>query len=289
MDRNKLHSKIKKLQLVSHKLVETLLAGNYRSVFKGPGIEFNDVREYVQGDEARLIDWNVSSRLGSPFTKTFKEEREMILFLIVDLSSSIMSGSGGHSRRDTVSLLFSLLSFAAVQNNDKIGAVFFSDRIEGYVPPRKGKKHALRLIQDMLEFKPEGKGSDLGMALRASGEGLKRRGICVILSDFKTTGYHRDLSLLGKKHDVIAIRVSDPVEQRYPKSGLVRLEDPETGDVIWGNGNSKKFRHEFTEFWQLQQRKWERECRRRGVSTIDISTDEDPAFKLIQFFNRRKR
>ena len=281
-------AKVKRLQLVSTKLVEGLLAGNYRSVFRGPGIEFDEVREYVEGDDARLIDWNVSSRLGNPFTKTFREEREIVLFLIVDLSASLFSSEGERSRRAVETLLLSLLSLAAIKNNDRVGAVFFSDRIEKWVPPKKGKKHALRLIKDMTGFSPRGKGSDLAQALRASGEALKRRGIVIILSDFKTGGYFKELSLLGRKHDVIALRIGDPVDLEYPVSGLVHLQDPETGEVVLGIGFSRKFKTGYEEFWQIHRRQWLRECERRGIATLEISTDEDPGTKLVQFFNRRR-
>ncbi|WP_455383298.1 DUF58 domain-containing protein [Salinispira pacifica] len=277
------------MQLVSAKLVESLLAGNYRSVFRGPGIEFDEVREYVEGDDARLIDWNVSSRMGNAYTKVFREERELTLFLVVDMSDSLFFGEGETSRRETESLLFSLLSFAAVANNDRVGAVFFTDRIEGWMPPKKGKKHALSLIQTMIGFEPTGRGSNLALALRTVGEAVKKRGICVILSDFKTTGYFRDLTLLSHSHDVIAVRVVDPLDEEYPDSGLVQLEDPETGRVILGAGGLRNYRRQYQEFWQLHRRQWLRECHRRRIPTLEVRTDEDPAAKLIQFFRSRAR
>ncbi len=286
MNKDRLASRVKRLQIVSTKLVEGILAGNYRSVFRGPGMEFDEVREYVEGDDARLIDWNVSSRLGSLYTKTFREEREVVLFLVVDVSSSIFSGGGG--RREVVTLLVSLLSFAAIRNNDRVGAVFFSDGIEKWVSPRKGKKHALRLIGDTADFRPAGRGSDLGQALRASGEALKRRGIVFILSDFKTGGYERELSILSRKHDVIAVRVCDPVDNEYPASGLAYLQDPETGEVIPGLGFSPAFREAYEDFQQLRRRQWLLECGRRGVSTLEISTTQDPGERLVQFFKRRR-
>ncbi len=284
----RLAAQVRRLQLVSTKLVEGLLAGNYRSVFRGPGIEFDEVREYVEGDDARLIDWNVSSRIGNPFTKTFREEREIVLFLIVDLSASVFALQGERSRRGVETLLLSLLSFAAIKNNDRVGAVFFSDRIEKWISPKKGKKHALRLIKDMSEFSPEGKGSDLAQALRASGEALKRRGIVVILSDFKTGGYFKELSLLGRKHDVIALRLADASDLEYPESGLAHLQDPETGEVVLGVGFSRKFKEAYEEFWQIHRRQWLRECERRGIATLEISTEDDPGEKLVQFFKRRR-
>ncbi len=288
-DRSRYFSNVKRLQLISTKLVEDLLAGNYRSVFKGPGIEFDEVREYVDGDDARLIDWNVSSRLDAAYTKTFREERELTLFLIVDLSASLRSAGSAEGRAEVERLLFALLTFAAVQNNDRVGALFFTDRIENWVPPMKGKKHALRLLQDMLSFRPEGRGSDMAGALRTAIETQKRRGICVVLSDFKTAGYYRELSVLAKRHDVIAVRVSDPIDEVYPPSGLVQLEDPETGVTILASGASKSFRRQYRDFWEVHRRQWARECRRRGIATLEVRTDDDPAARLIDFFRRRKR
>jgi uncharacterized protein (DUF58 family) len=281
-------SRARGLQIVSTKLVEGILAGNYRSVYKGQGIEFDEVREYAQTDDARLIDWNVSSRMGGVFTKTFREEREITLFLVVDVSPSVFTGGGGESRGRTEGLLLSLLSFAAIQNSDRVGAVFFTDRIEKWIPPRKGRRHALRLMGDMLRLRPRGGGSDLALALRASGEALKRRGIVFILSDFKTGAYQRELLILARKHDVIAARVFSPVDEEFPGTGLVYLEDPETRQVLVASGRFRKFREEYGEFRQTQRRQWLRDCGRLGVSTVEISTTEDPGEKLLQFFRRRR-
>jgi uncharacterized protein (DUF58 family) len=289
MDNARLQAKVKRMQLVSTKLVESLLAGNYRSVFRGPGIEFDEAREYVDGDDARLIDWNVSSRMGSPYTKVFREERELTLFLVVDMSASLFFGTAEAPRRETESLLVSLLSFAAVANNDRVGACFFTDRIEHWLPPKKGKKHALSLIQDMLGYQPKGKGSNLSLAIRTVGESLKKRGICVILSDFKTSGYFRALTTLAHRHDVIAVRIVDPLDSEYPSTGLVQLEDPESSRVILGAGGLRNYRKQYQEFWQLHTRQWLRECHRRRIATLEVRTDEDPAQRLIQFFRNRAR
>jgi uncharacterized protein (DUF58 family) len=276
------------LQIVSAKLVEGILAGNYRSVFKGQGIEFDEVREYVETDDARLIDWNVSSRFDGAFTKTFREEREITLFLVVDVSPSVFMGRSEESRRHTATILLSLLSFAAIQNSDRVGAVFFTDKIEKWIPPRKGNRHALRLMGDMLRFRPEGRGSDLALALRSSGEALKRRGIVFILSDFKTGGYQRELLILGRKHDVIAVRVFSPVDEEFPETGLAYLQDPETQEVLVGAGLSEKFRQSYNDYRQANRRQWLWDCGRLGVSAVEISTTDDPGEKLVQFFKRRR-
>ncbi len=289
MNNLELFSKIKNLPLVSSRLVDGFLSGNYRSVFKGPGLEFDEVREYVEGDDARFIDWNVTSRLGIPYTKTFREEREIVLFLIVDVSASLMSGSGKFKKQDTAAILSSLLAFSAVHNNDKVGAVFFSDRIEKWVPPMKGRKQVFRLIEDMMNIKATGKGSDLKRAIRTVYESLSRRGICIILSDFRTPPCWKELSLLGKKHDLIALKITDPSDLDFPVSGLIELVDPETDVTIYGSGRSKKFRREYREFWETNDIFWKRECLRRGIATLEISTADDPVLSLLNFFSRRRK
>jgi uncharacterized protein (DUF58 family) len=173
-------------------------------------------------------------------------------------------------------------------NNDRIGAVLYSDRIEGWVAPRKGKRHALRLITDMVGVDPRGTGSDLSLALRTTGEALKRRGVVIVISDFKTTGYLPDLTLMGRRHDVIAVRVSDPVDRSFPEAGLIRLDDPESRRTMLASGQSDRFRAAYHDFWEQQRRTWATECRKRGIGTMEISTDQDPATQLIRYFERRK-
>ena len=289
MDSLQYLSKIRHIPIVSLKLVEGLLAGNYRSVFRGPGLEFDEVRDYTQEDDSRFIDWNVTSRMDSPYIKTFREERELVMFLIVDVSASMRSGSGKMSREDTASVLSVLLAHAAIQNNDRVGAVFFSDEIEHWVPPLKGRKHISRLIADMQEISPRGRGTGLDLAVKTVQESLKRRSICVILSDFMTAGGWQELTLLSRKHDVIAVRISDPDDERFPESGLVYLKDPESGRILPSLGLSGKFRKEHHDFWTTHEIQWFRECRRRGIDTLDVSTNDDPVMKLISYFSRRKR
>ena len=289
MDSQDFFKKVKQVELVSNKLVENLLAGNYRSIFRGSGIEFDEVREYVPGDDARLIDWNVTSRMGSTFTKTFREERELSLFLLVDLSASLTVGTGNVTKREIAVLVFAIMALSAEKNNDVVGGLFFSDKIERCVAPAKGRKHVLRLINDLLRCKPEGKGTGLQLALRAVSESLKRRGICIIISDFKTQGYWDELSYLARKHDVIAVRIYDEVDYNFPNVGLVELEDPETGTAILAEGISKSFIKEYNTFWEKQRRNWELECQKRGIEILEINTSEDPNIKLVQFFQKRKK
>jgi len=289
MDQIGIFSQLKHIPLLASRLSTGLLAGNYRSVFRGPGLEFDENREYVPGDDVRFIDWNVSSRMVSPYSKTFREEREISFFLLLDVSASIYLGTGSVRKIDTSALVGALLSFAAVHNNDRVGALFFSDRIEKYVPPAKGEKHAARLVQDMISFTPEGRGSDLSLGIRTAYEVLKRRGICVILSDFRISGGWKELSLLGRKHDVIAVKITDPSEFEAPGPGFIELLDPETGAVLSGATGSKKFKTEFRNFWEMQDIYWKRQCRRRSIDFLVINTEDDAVEKLLAFFDRRKK
>ena len=280
---------VRRIELVSTRLVESLLAGNYRSVFRGVGIEFDEVREYVWGDDVRRIDWNVTSRMGAAYTKTFREERELNLFLVTDISASLLSGSGEVAKNRISLLVFAILAISAVANNDRVGGVFFSDKIERWVAPAKGKKHVLRLLNDLLSCQARGKGSDLGLAIRTVSECLKRRGICVLISDFKTTGYWHELTHLSRKHDCIAVKIYDPIDFDFPPVGLVELEDPESGTVILSEGVFKTFQNKYNRFFERHHLEWQRECRKRGVETLEISTSDDPGAKLVRFFQRRKR
>jgi uncharacterized protein (DUF58 family) len=289
MDPEKLRLRVKGLQIDSKKILEGIFSGNFRTVFRGQGMEFNDVREYVEGDDIRSIDWNVSSRIGSPYTKTFREEREVTIFLIVDFSASLKTGTGPKTKRETATMLFSLLSFAAVENDERIGALFFTDTVEKWVLPKKGKSHVLRLLQDMLQFTPKGRGSNLSNALYSASETLKQRGICIILSDFKTSGYFRHLVILSKRHDIIAVRLSDPEEYQIPPAGRIPVIDPETHEMTILDTKSSLAREKYAHFWSMKEFEWKRVCGRRKIRTLTVSTHDDPAKKLIEFFRLRGR
>lgn len=288
MDTINLLSKAKSLHIVSSRLLEGLLSGNYRTVFKGRGMEFDEVREYVDTDDARNIDWNVSSRMGFPYTKTFREEREIALFLVVDVSASMATGTAEMTKADAANVVSALFTLAAVHNSDKVGALFFSDRIEKLVTPGKGMTHASRLVRDMATLSPEGKGSNLALACRIVHESLKRRGICVIVSDFRMRTDLRELTILSRKHDVIAVKIVDPADAEFPRTGLIELTDPEEHHRLLVYGKSRKFQKEYRDFWQMEQSLWQRNCRKRGIDSLVLSTDQDPAQRLIQFFSRRK-
>lgn len=281
--------RVRAVEIVAARLVDQLLGGRYRSVFRGPGIEFDEVREYVPGDDVRAIDWNVTSRMGAPHTKIFREEREITLMLIVDVSASLYAGSGDRDKGEFAALISAILALSAVQNADRVGAAFFSDRLEKWVPPGKGRKHTLRLIHDLLNARPQGRGSDLELALRAVYGSLKRRGICVIISDFRAEGYWEALSLLARKHDVVAVKVYDPAEARFPPAGLLALQDPESRESLWADGGSPAFRRAYDRSWSEHHEAWLDNCRRRAVETLAMSTSEDPVVELTRFFRRRRQ
>ena len=280
--------RIRTIQLASVRLVDNLLAGGYRSVFRGQGIELDEVREYSPGDDVRLIDWNVTSRMGSPYTKTFREERELSLFLVGDVSASMYAGSGDVGKEETALLAFATLALSAVANNDRVGAVLYSDRIEKWVAPAKGRKHIHRLLNDYAGFTAAGRGSDLALALRTIGQSLKRRGICVILSDFKTSGYEHELALLAHRHDVIAVRIVDTADMELPDIGLVALEDPETGQTVSVVG-TRGLRMRYEKAALDLRTDWSDLCRRCGAETLEIRTSDDPGLKLDEFFQRRRK
>ncbi len=281
--------KVRQIEIVAARLVDQLLGGNYRSVFRGQGIEFDEVREYVPGDDVRAIDWNVTSRMGVPHTKIFREERELILFLLVDVSASLGAGSGQVGKSELAALLFAILSLSAVKNNDRVGAAFFSDRIERWIPPAKGRKHILTLIHELLTLEPAGRGSDLDLALKGVYKNLKRRGICVVVSDFRCSGYWDTLSLVARRHDCIAVKVMDPADTDYPPTGLAELEDPESGATLLAPGFSAVFRRRYNRFWQEEHERWIERLRRTGVETLPVNTSADPGEALRRFFQSRRR
>jgi uncharacterized protein (DUF58 family) len=287
-ERQLLARRIRAIQLASVRLVDSLLAGGYRSVFRGQGIELDEVREYSPGDDVRLIDWNVTSRMGSPYTKTFREERELSLFLVGDVSASMYAGSGDVGKEETALIAFATLAFSAVANNDRVGAVLYSDRIEKWVAPAKGRKHIHSLLNDYAGFSASGRGSDLALALRTIGQSLKRRGICVILSDFKTSGYGHELALLARRHDVIAVRIIDRADLELPDIGLIALEDPETRETVSVLG-TRTLRQRYERAALDLRSEWSDNCRRCGAETLEIATSDDPGLKLDEFFQRRRK
>ncbi len=284
-----LMKQIRLLEIRTNRIVDEITGGAYRSVFKGRGIEFDEVREYTIDDDVRDIDWNVSARMNAPYVKKYIEERELNVLLMLDLSASGNFGSGDKSKRRTAAELAALLAFSAAGNGDKVSLLLFTDRTELYVPPRKGRKHTLRMIRDMLAFEPKGKKTDIGLALREAKDLLAKRSVIFLLSDFVAGGdFESALKTVNRKHDLIAVRVRDEAELAWPLPLGVEVEDAETGETISFGGTAGELaaygraaRSELDERAKV--------CARAQVDLIDLHCGEDPLKPLVNFFNRRRR
>ena len=282
-------TRIRRLEIRTRRIVETAFAGQYQSVFKGRGMNFDEVRPYQIGDEIRNIEWNVTARMGEPFVKKYVEERELTILLLLDLSESGGFGSRNLSKRELAAEVAALLAYCALRNNDKAGALFFTDRVEHYVPARKGNTHVLRLIRDLLYFEPGNKGTDLSSGLDFLRHVLRRRAIVFLFSDFRTaTSYERALAVCAKKHDLIALPVEDPAEMALPSIGLVQVEDPETGQTRLVDFSNRKARTEFAQLHDQWKTARDQVFQRHGVETIPLSTDLDYLPVLHNFFRQRQ-
>ena len=279
---------VKLLELQTRGLVNSLFTGEYRSVFKGQGMEFAEVREYQAGDEVRSIDWNVTARMGRPFVKRYIEERELTVMLAVDLSGSERFGTRGRFKSELASELAAVLAMSAIRNNDRVGAVLFTDRIEHVVPPRKGRRHALRLMRDLLVWEPEGTKTDLPAALEFTGKMVAHKSIIFVVSDFQAPDLEHPLKLLAQRHDVIAVTVDDPSERTLPDIGLARFIDPETGDTIDIDTSDTEVRRRFGEAVEEEINIRRRLLRRLAIDEIPVHTDGSIVEPLIRFFRARE-
>jgi uncharacterized protein (DUF58 family) len=279
---------VKLLELRTRGLVNSLFTGEYRSVFKGQGMEFSEVREYQSGDEVRSIDWNVTARMGKPYVKRYIEERELTVMLCVDLSGSERFGTRRRFKSELASELAAVLAMSAIRNNDRVGAVLFTDRIEHVVPPRKGRRHALRLMRDLLAFEPEGTGTDITAALDYTGKMLVHKSILFVVSDFQEEDLEQPLKLLAQRHDVVAVTVEDPSEHELPNLGLARFIDPESGQTIDVDTSDPEVRANFaaTVAEELTERR--RLLRRLAIDEIPLRTDGGVVDPLIKFFRTRE-
>jgi uncharacterized protein (DUF58 family) len=280
---------IRRLQLRSRRVVANLLGGEYHSVFKGAGLAFADVRAYQPGDDVRAIDWNVTARMGQPFLKRFVEERELTVLFVVDASASLAVGTRRQPKREVVAELAALLAFAALHNNDRVGLVHCTDRVEQLVPPRKGARHAQRLLRDILFFQPARRGTGLRAALDALQRIQRRRAIVFLFSDFRDAGYERALRLAGRKHDLVAVCVRDPLEEALPDAGLLELEDAETGEQVLIDAGSAAVRAAYAAAQRRRHAELQRVLRGAGVDLIDVSTAGGHLDALVEFFRRRQQ
>ncbi len=289
METTDLLKKVRKIEIKTRGLSSQIFSGEYHSAFKGRGMAFSEVREYMPGDDIRSIDWNVTARFNHPYVKVFEEERELTVMLLVDVSGSGSFGTRKQLKRDLITELCAVLSFSAIQNNDKAGVIFFSDRIEMFIPPKKGKTHILRIIRELINFEPESHGTDLGLALRYFTNMIKKRSIAFVISDFRSKNFEDALKIASRKHDTVAIRITDRHEKHLPDVGLVRLQDAETGQFRWVDTSGSAVRREFERWNKTNTAQLETLFSRSGIDHTVIETGMNYVTPLINLFKARER
>lgn len=288
MEPNELLRKVRKIEIKTRGLSQNIFAGEYHSAFKGRGMTFAEVRQYQYGDDVRDIDWNVTARLRQPFVKVYEEERELTVMLLVDVSRSRLFGAEGIEKREMIAEIAATIAFSAIQNNDKIGMLFFSDKIEKFIPPKKGRRHILFLIRELLDFKPENPRTDIASALRFFTDALKKRTTAFLISDFiDTHDYYQALSIASRKHDVIGLQVYDKRDTALPDVGLMRLSDLETGAERWVDTSSALVRKAFGKWWYERQQSMSETFMKCRVDFASVATDEDFVKSLMNLFKRR--
>ena len=290
MDSSELIKKVRKIEIKSRGLSQNVFAGEYHSAFKGRGMMFSEVREYQYGDDIRDIDWNVTARHNKPYVKVFEEERELTVMLLVDVSGSGSFGAVGPEKRDMIAEISATLAFSAISNNDKIGAIFFSDRIEKFIPPKKGKRHILMIVSQLLDFQPQSRGTDIAGALKFFTYALKKKSTAFLISDFiDNSEYDKPLSVARNRHDLMAIQVYDRRDASMPDVGLVRMADLETGSTRWVNTSSKKVRKAYDRWWYERQQLMSSRLKHSKVDFASVATDEDYVKALMGLFKQRGR
>ena len=288
METSEIIKKVRKIEIKTRGLSSNIFAGQYHSAFKGRGMAFSEVREYQFGDDVRDIDWNVTARFHRPYVKVFEEERELTVMLLIDVSGSLDFGTQRQMKRDMVTEIAATLAFSAIQNNDKIGVVFFSDRIEKYIPPKKGRKHILLIIRELLNFQPESSKTDIGQAVEFMTNAIKKHCTVFLLSDFyNAKDFQQELTIANRRHDVVAIQVYDQRMTELPNVGLIRLADAETGEELWLDTASSAVRRAHREWWVQHQGKLNTMLTKSNVDNISVRTDEDFVKSLMNLFRRR--
>ena len=281
--------KVRKIEIKTKGISRHIFSGEYHSAFKGRGMSFSEVRSYQYGDDVRNIDWNVTARTGDPYVKIFEEERELTVMLLIDMSRSAFFGTTKQFKNEILTEICAILAFSAINNNDKVGVIFFSNKIEKFIPPKKGRSHILRIIRELIDFKPEGQGTDIGMTLEYFNNVVKKRSICFLLSDFFASGYEQALRIAARKHDIIGIQLMDPREEELPNVGLLRVEDAETGSVKWLDTASNSVKDVYLGQFR-QYRDYSRDAfRKTSADFITIKSDDDYVNELLKFFQRRTR
>jgi uncharacterized protein (DUF58 family) len=289
MQETELINKIKEVQLKARYLVTDVLAGEYESAFRGQGMEFAEVREYIPGDDIRSIDWNVTARMDTPFIKEFNEERELTLIILVDLSSSQEFGSHKNLKHELATELSAVLSYLALSNNDKVGLIAFTDKIEKYIPPKKGRTNIWRIIREILTFTPENKQTDIAVALDYLMQVTRRKAIVFLISDFLNTGYERSINMVAKRHDLVAVKVFDPREAQLPEIGFIELEDSETGELVLVDTYDKKFRENYKNIVEENHKNFLKFVKGKQIDYIEINTAIPYIKDLMKFFRSREK
>ena len=287
MDTKELLKKVRKIEIKTRRLSDHIFGGEYHSTFKGRGMTFSEVRQYQYGDDVRNIDWNVTARYNEPFIKVFEEERELTMMLMVDVSGSELFGTVEQFKNEVVTEIAATLAFSATQNNDKIGLILFSDEVELYIPPKKGRSHVLRIIRELIEFDPKSRNTDFGNALKFLSNVMKKKAIVFVLSDFITDDYQHTLKIVSGKHDVTGIRVYDRGEESIPNLGVVQMQDEETGELMLVNTASKKVRLNYGKYYQERVDYFKDSFNKSGAGIINCRADESYVKKLLGYFKRR--
>ena len=290
MEASELLKKVRKIEIKTKGLSRNIFAGEYHSAFKGRGMAFSEVREYQFGDDIRNIDWNVTARYGHPFVKIFEEERELTVMLLVDVSGSRDFGTVERMKKNVIVEIAAILSFSAISNNDKIGVIFFSDQIEKFIPPKKGRTHTLRIIRELLEFEPVSRKTDIAMALRYLTNAMKRRVTAFIISDFmdKLPPLEQALSIANNKHDMVGLRIYDERETELPSVGMIKLKDAETGEYLWIDSSSHRVRETYSNYWSDRNKQLDGLLKKTGLDYVNISTREDYVKSLVALFKKRE-
>jgi uncharacterized protein (DUF58 family) len=283
-----LFKKVRKIEIKTRGLSKQIFSGEYHSVFKGRGMTFSEVREYQFGDDIRNIDWNVTARFNHPFVKIFEEERELTVMLIIDVSGSNNFGTQSQLKRELITEIAAVLSFSAIQNNDKVGVIFFSNKIEKFIPPKKGLSHILRIIRELIEFSPEENGTNIAEALRYLTNVIKKRSTAFLISDFMDEGFDKAVQIANHKHDLIAIRVTDKRETEIPDAGLVRMKDAETGEIILVDTGNKYFRDTLKKYSLKKMQQLDTLFSKTGVDMVKVYTGEDYVQPLMNMFKKRE-
>lgn len=287
MDTKELLKKVRKIEIKTRRLSDHIFGGEYHSTFKGRGMTFSEVRQYQYGDDVRNIDWNVTARYQEPFIKVFEEERELTMMLMVDVSGSEMFGTQNQFKNEIITEIAATLAFSATQNNDKIGLILFSDAIELYIPPKKGRSHVLRIIRELIEFKPKSKQTNIAEAIKFLSNVMKKKAIVFVLSDFITDHYKQTLKIVSRKHDVTGIRVYDKGEESIPNLGMVQMQDEESGELLLVNTASKKVRLNYSKFYQDKVNYYNDSFTKSGAGVINCRVDESYVKKLLGYFKQR--